>query len=111
MASIGFESVANEYANTARILRGGLVYAYAGVRTLASWKPARFTVTLDGDDRIEFEGYSVSVANSRAFGGGFFIAPHAELDDGGRPRERLAHPAGLRGREGALRGQTVNLEF
>ncbi len=81
VASIGFESVANEYANTARILRGGLVYAYAGVRTLASWKPARFDVTFDGDDRIEFEGYSVSVANSRAFGGGFFIAPHAELDD------------------------------
>ena len=29
-----------------------------------------------------FSGYSVSVANSRAFGGGMFIAPDAELDDG-----------------------------
>ena len=31
---------------------------------------------------IEFDGYSVAVGNSRAFGGGMFIAPHAELDDG-----------------------------
>ncbi len=34
------------------------------------------------DERIRFSGYSVSVANSRAFGGGMFIAPDAELDDG-----------------------------
>ena len=31
---------------------------------------------------IRFTGYSVSVANSKAFGGGMFIAPDAELDDG-----------------------------
>jgi diacylglycerol kinase family enzyme len=31
---------------------------------------------------VRFSGYSVSVANSRAFGGGMFIAPGAELDDG-----------------------------
>ena len=30
----------------------------------------------------EFTGYSVAVANSKAFGGGMFIAPDAELDDG-----------------------------
>jgi diacylglycerol kinase family enzyme len=28
------------------------------------------------------EGYDVIVANSRAYGGGMFIAPDAELDDG-----------------------------
>ncbi len=27
-------------------------------------------------------GYSAGVANSRAYGGGMFVAPHAELDDG-----------------------------
>src|SRR5206468_3346025 len=41
-----------------------------------------FTVTLDGGEPSEFSGYSVEVANSRAFGGGMFIAPNAELDDG-----------------------------
>ena len=29
-----------------------------------------------------FSGYSVAVANSQAYGGGMFIAPDAELDDG-----------------------------
>ena len=31
---------------------------------------------------MRFTGYSVSVANSSAFGGGMYIAPDAELDDG-----------------------------
>ena len=31
---------------------------------------------------MQFSGYSVAVANSQAFGGGMFIAPHARLDDG-----------------------------
>ena len=61
--------------------RGSLVYAYAALRTLVGWKPARFTVRVD-DERTRFTGYSVSVANSRAFGGGMFVAPDAELDDG-----------------------------
>jgi YegS/Rv2252/BmrU family lipid kinase len=82
IASIGFESVANRLANETGWLRGGLVYFYAGIRTLATWKPATFSVRLDGDPSVSFEGYSVQVANSRAFGGGFFVAPNAELDDG-----------------------------
>ena len=34
------------------------------------------------EERIRLSGYSVSVANNSAFGGGMFIAPDAELDDG-----------------------------
>jgi YegS/Rv2252/BmrU family lipid kinase len=82
IASIGFESIANRVANEATRLPGGLVYVYAGLRTLATWKPARFTIRLEGERSVEYEGYSAQVANSRAFGGGFFIAPDAELDDG-----------------------------
>jgi len=81
VVSAGFDSVANRRANQTRWLRGNLVYAYAGVRTLLGWKPARFTIRV-GEERERFTGYSVSVANSRAFGGGMFIAPDAELDDG-----------------------------
>ena len=44
IVSVGFDSVANERANQTRWLRGNLVYAYAGVRTLLGWKPARFTI-------------------------------------------------------------------
>ena len=81
IASFGFDSDANRIANEARLIRGNLVYLYAALRALAGWRPARFTVTVDGT-RHEITGYSVAVANSRAYGGGMFIAPDAELDDG-----------------------------
>ena len=81
IASCGFDSDANRIAHEARFIRGQLVYAYAALRALLAWKPARFTLTLDGE-RTEFRGYAVAAANSRAYGGGMFIAPDAELDDG-----------------------------
>ena len=81
IVSVGFDSEANRRANETRILRGSLVYAYAALRTLLGWRAARFTVRVD-DERLRFSGYSVSVANNKAFGGGMFIAPDAELDDG-----------------------------
>jgi YegS/Rv2252/BmrU family lipid kinase len=82
VASCGFDSDANRIANQARLVKGNLVYAYAAIRALIAWRPATFTVVLDDGEPIEFEGYSVAAGNSRAFGGGMFVAPHAELDDG-----------------------------
>ena len=81
IVSVGFDSEANRLANETRLFRGSLVYAYAALRTLVGWKAARFSVRVD-DERIRFTGYSVSVANNKAFGGGMFVAPDAELDDG-----------------------------
>jgi YegS/Rv2252/BmrU family lipid kinase len=81
IVSVGFDSEANRLANETNFLRGNIVYAYAALRTLLTWKPGRFTIRA-GEERYRFTGYSVSVANSRAFGGGMFIAPDAELDDG-----------------------------
>ncbi len=80
IASVGFDSDANRIANESR-LRGNLVYAYAALRALAGWKPARFTIAI-GEQRTRVEGFSVIVANSKAYGGGMFVAPDAELDDG-----------------------------
>jgi YegS/Rv2252/BmrU family lipid kinase len=81
IASVGFDSEANRIANDAKVIRGNLVYAYAALRALAAWRDARFGVTIDGE-RHSFSGYSVAVANSKAFGGGMYLAPDAELDDG-----------------------------
>jgi YegS/Rv2252/BmrU family lipid kinase len=82
IASCGFDSEANRIANSTRIVRGNLVYAYGALRALASWRPASFTVTLDDGERHVFTGYSVAAANARAFGGGIFLAPDASLADG-----------------------------
>jgi len=81
IASCGFDSDANRIANETHFVSGGLVYAYAALRALIAWKPATFTVTVDGEVR-EFTGYSVAVGNGKAYGGGMLIAPEAEIDDG-----------------------------
>jgi YegS/Rv2252/BmrU family lipid kinase len=82
IASCGFDSEANRIANEARLVKGNLVYVYGAVRALLGWHPARFELTLDGDGKHVVTGYSVGAANSKAYGGGMYAAPGAELDDG-----------------------------
>jgi diacylglycerol kinase family enzyme len=82
VASCGFDSDANRIANETTLVKGNLVYAYGALRAMWEWKPARFRLDLDGREQVTFTGYSVACANSRAYGGGMFIAPEAELDDG-----------------------------
>ena len=81
IASVGFDSDANRVANEAKLVRGNAVYLYALLRTLVTWKPATFTVTVDGEPH-QMTGYTVAVGNSKVYGGGMYILPQAELDDG-----------------------------
>jgi YegS/Rv2252/BmrU family lipid kinase len=81
IASFGLDSDANRIANEAKLVKGNAVYVYSALRALAAWKPATFTVIVDGE-RHQFTGFSVAVGNSKAYGGGMFILPDAELDDG-----------------------------
>ena len=81
IASCGFDSDANRIANEAKWLRGRLVYAYAAIRALASWRPATFTLEFE-EGKKRAIGYTVAAANSKAYGGGMYAAPDAELDDG-----------------------------
>ncbi len=68
-------------ANEAKWIKGNLVYAYAALRALVAWKPATFTLTIDGE-RKQATGFSVGACNSKAYGGGMYVAPDAEIDDG-----------------------------
>jgi YegS/Rv2252/BmrU family lipid kinase len=81
IASCGYDSECNAIANETHLVKGNLVYLYSALRALAAWRPARFTLVLDGK-RHQFVGYTAAAANSRAYGGGMFLAPDAELDDG-----------------------------
>jgi YegS/Rv2252/BmrU family lipid kinase len=81
IASFGFDSDANRIANEAKLVKGNLVYLYAALRALVGWKHANFHVVIDGEAH-NVRGWSVAVANSKAYGGGMYVAPHAELDDG-----------------------------
>ena len=81
VASFGFDSDANRIANEAKLVRGDAVYVYAALRALATWKAARFRVRID-DVHHEFIGGTVAVGNSRVYGGGMYVLPEAEIDDG-----------------------------
>lgn len=81
IVSVGFDSECNRLANETHFIRGNLVYAYSMVRTLIGWRSARFTVVAGGE-RKRLEGYFVDVANNCVYGGGMYIAPEAEIDDG-----------------------------
>jgi YegS/Rv2252/BmrU family lipid kinase len=81
IASCGFDSVANRIANESKLVKGNLVYLYAALRAVATWKAARFVLDVDGEEH-EYTGWSVGAANSKAYGGGMYAAPDAELDDG-----------------------------
>ena len=81
IASLGFDSDANRIANAAPSRLGKLVYVYGALRALATWRPARFELRLDGEP-ISSTGYSVAACNSGCYGGGMHLAPDAELDDG-----------------------------
>ena len=81
IASVGFDSEANRIANSAPARLGQLVYLYGALGALATWKHATFDIEVDGERR-QFTGWSVGACNSKAYGGGMYAAPDAELDDG-----------------------------
>ena len=81
IASAGIDSDTQVIANSTRLKLGNLVYVYSILRALRGWKPAGWHVSVDGSVH-EFTGYAVAVCNSGVFGGGMYLAPDAELDDG-----------------------------
>jgi YegS/Rv2252/BmrU family lipid kinase len=81
IASLGFDSFANHHANQAPARLGRGVYLYGALRTLATYRHATFTVTIDGAPDT-FTGWSVAAANGPSYGGGMQVAPGADLHDG-----------------------------
>jgi len=81
IASAGFDSDVQDITLASRVRLGSAIYLYGTLRALAGWRPAAWTVTVDGQEHA-FSGYSVAVANSGMFGGGMQLVPDASLDDG-----------------------------
>jgi YegS/Rv2252/BmrU family lipid kinase len=79
--SAGIDSDVNQIANATKLRLGTQVYTYGVLRAIASWREARWEVTIDGETTC-YPGYSVAVSNSGVFGGGMYLAPDASLDDG-----------------------------
>lgn len=81
VAGSGFDSDANEVANELKRLSGTLRYIVATFRTLISFRPAEFTLRIDGEEH-RMEAMMVAIGNARSYGGGMNICPDAILDDG-----------------------------
>ena len=82
IASYGFDSDVQDLANATTLVKGGLVYLYATLRTLAGWKPVGLRFAADGGPERDVRGYAVAACNSGVFGGGMALAPDADLEDG-----------------------------
>ncbi len=79
--SAGFDAVVNEQANLMKRPRGKSRYTLAMLRELATFKPVRYHVTVDGARR-DVSAMLISVANNLSIGGGMLIVPGALIDDG-----------------------------
>ncbi|GAA3207321.1 diacylglycerol kinase family lipid kinase [Streptomyces sp. XM83C] len=77
----GVDALANLHANNARLLRGSASYYLGGLRAVTTWRPARYRLTVDGEEHIH-TGYTVVAANSGYYGSGRLVAPDARVDDG-----------------------------
>lgn len=77
----GVDALANRHANQAKLLRGAASYYAGGLRAVTTWRPARYRVTVDGEEH-RHSGYTVVAANSGYYGSGRLIAPDARVDDG-----------------------------
>lgn len=77
----GFDAVVNERANRMRWPKGQMRYNLATLAELRVFKPLKYVLELDGEERI-VDAMLVAVGNGPSFGGGLRITHGAELDDG-----------------------------
>jgi YegS/Rv2252/BmrU family lipid kinase len=80
IAGIGFDAkVARQFAKTRK--RGWKTYAWIVLKEYASYKPGKYTLTLDGKEK-KVKAFFISFANSSQFGYNTRIAPSASIVDG-----------------------------
>jgi YegS/Rv2252/BmrU family lipid kinase len=85
IASFGISGLVDQLVNTTtKALGGRISFMIATARAGLRYKNQRVRLVFDGaeDAAVEATINTVAVANGRYFGGGMYIAPKAELDDG-----------------------------
>lgn len=82
VAGTGFDAEANRWANGVDHLSGTALYVTAAMRTLRTYAPHRFRLTIDDGRPRDLEAWMMAAANTPAYGGGMRIAPDARTDDG-----------------------------
>lgn len=82
VAGTGFDAEVSRWANTVKRVGGTTLYIAAVLRTLATFKPHKFRVTIDDGEPREMRAWLVAIANGWSYGGGMKVAPDASIHDG-----------------------------
>src|SRR5260221_5327303 len=82
IAGFGYDVAVIEDSWSVGFLEGAPLYLYCAIRQLGSFKGFRVEVEADGRPLGRMDLLMLILANARVFGGGFQIAPRAELTDG-----------------------------
>lgn len=82
VAGFGFDIAVIEDSRDVRWLGGSLLYLYCAVRQLYRFPGFPVTMAVDSGPERRQEMLMLVFANARVFGGGFQIAPEADLEDG-----------------------------
>ncbi len=83
VASCGVSGLVDRYANRGSKRFGGKVsFVLASLRALTVYRDRQVSLRLDDGPSEAMAITSLAVANGQYFGGGMWVAPKAELDDG-----------------------------
>ncbi len=82
IAGFGYDVAVLEDSWSVSYLEGSALYVYCALRQLRSFRGLTVAAEADGRPLRDHELLMLIVANARVFGGGFQIAPHADLADG-----------------------------
>ena len=81
LVGFGFDIAVIEDALGARFLRGELLYKLTALKNLFSYPGVPLVLESDGPT-VDGDQLMLTISNAPFFGGGYLIAPAAELDDG-----------------------------
>ncbi len=78
---IGFDAAVAERTMSIKYLSGFALYLSAVFQTLGTYTAPNFRIWLDGEVTEE-KNLLIAIGNGRCAGGGFYLTPDAEIDDG-----------------------------
>ncbi len=78
---LGFDAEAVIVSKTVRRLRGFFIYFYSVLKTIFSYRNRPAIIEFNGEV-VEQDIFMLAVGNGRCSGGGFYITPEAEINDG-----------------------------
>jgi diacylglycerol kinase (ATP) len=82
VAGFGFDIAVIEDSRDVRWLGGSLLYVYCALRQMRRFPGFPVTMAVDGGPERRREMLMLVFANAKVFGGGFQVAPRADLADG-----------------------------